>query len=464
MSSKLGCYWSPGHNRPPDLQYIARLQPPVVRILDPDVQHVASVHAAAPRAIVFLRYWWLDDGSGEQLRSMNQDPEGTGKRHAQEWDREITRLRREATERNLAFPPSALLLVGGVNEPNQGGNHDSITRYNVAFLDECAAFALRASAFQWGVGWPNNKGAETPPDWSPYRAVYDAIKRGDHVMDVHEYWYDSGPADGWGWWAGRINKCDWDVPIIIGESGVDNYVDIVRWNNEGGNRGWRGNVSAEKYGEHFAYYLARLDSRILAVLPFATDYRDNSWESFDTQEAHPYLLDLPTVIQPPKPVEPPVVTEPPHSEKDWQRSRAFVRKWEGGYSNDPDDIGNWTGCREGVGELKGTKYGISACSYPDLDIVHLTMAEADAIYYRDYWQASGADGVEWPLCLMLFDTAVLHGVGAAKAWVSEVGPDPARFVARRLNVYAKMPAYEDKFWRGHVRRVAELLEVTGLAE
>jgi lysozyme family protein len=33
---------------------------------------------------------------------------------------------------------------------------------------------------------------------------------------------------------------------------------------------------------------------------------------------------------------------------------------EGGFQNDPDDSGNWTGGKVGVGELKGTKWGICA--------------------------------------------------------------------------------------------------------
>lgn len=460
--AKLGVYWSPGHGRPDDLAYMANLQPPVVRILDPDVQHIAAVHAAAPRAIVFLRYWWLDDGNGEQLHAMNRDPVGTGKRHAAEWNREITRLRGEANERGLAFPPANQLLVAGVNEINQGGTDSAITPYQVTLLDECAAYAIRAAAFSWGVGWPANKGEGSPPNWEPYAPVYDAIRRGDHVMDIHEYWYDSGPADGWGWWAGRINKCPWNVPIIIGECGVDNYVDAARWENEGGNRGWRGNVTARQYADQMEYYLRRLDSRVIAILPFTTDYRDNGWESFDTAEAHPFFIEIGETAPEPGPRPPEPEPVPPDGGDNWTRSRAFVRRWEGGYQNDPNDIGNWTGCKRGVGELKGTNWGISACSYPKLDIINLTLAEADAIYFRDYWRASGADGMAWPLCLMMFDTAVLHGVGTAKAWLKEVGTDPARFAANRLNVYTKMPQYADTYWRGWIRRVAELLEVVGL--
>lgn len=58
---------------------------------------------------------------------------------------------------------------------------------------------------------------------------------------------------------------------------------------------------------------------------------------------------------------------------------------EGGFTQDPNDIGNWTGGKVGVGILKGTKYGISAASYPALDIANLTLQDAQAIYKRSYW-------------------------------------------------------------------------------
>ncbi len=60
---------------------------------------------------------------------------------------------------------------------------------------------------------------------------------------------------------------------------------------------------------------------------------------------------------------------------------------EGGFQNRADDPGNWTPS----GELKGTKFGISAHSFPDLDIEALTLNEAEAIY-RQYW--GGFAGIE----------------------------------------------------------------------
>jgi lysozyme family protein len=92
---------------------------------------------------------------------------------------------------------------------------------------------------------------------------------------------------------------------------------------------------------------------------------------------------------------------------------------EGKYSNDPRDRGNWTGGAQGVGELRGTKYGIAAHAYPHLDIVNLTHEQAKEIYRADYWNAVRGDEIPWPLSLYLFDCAVNQGVGAAGRMLQE---------------------------------------------
>ena len=54
-------------------------------------------------------------------------------------------------------------------------------------------------------------------------------------------------------------------------------------------------------------------------------------------------------------------------------------------SLDPNDRGNWTSGVVGQGELKGSKYGVSAMTYPDVDIANLTEEDAIAIVKRDWW-------------------------------------------------------------------------------
>lgn len=75
---------------------------------------------------------------------------------------------------------------------------------------------------------------------------------------------------------------------------------------------------------------------------------------------------------------------------------------EGGYVNDPNDRG---------GE---TKYGISKRSYPNKDIANLTLEDAKAIYYVDFWHQLRLDEVtDYQIALEIFDTAVNCGVNTA---------------------------------------------------
>ena len=69
--------------------------------------------------------------------------------------------------------------------------------------------------------------------------------------------------------------------------------------------------------------------------------------------------------------------------------------WEGGatLSRIRSDPGNWTGNRVGVGQLKGTKWGVAAGSHPTLDIAALTSEESCKIFEQQYWRPVGADGL-----------------------------------------------------------------------
>lgn len=107
--------------------------------------------------------------------------------------------------------------------------------------------------------------------------------------------------------------------------------------------------------------------------------------------------------------------------------RAFTRifKNEGGFQADPKDRGNWTSGRIGVGRLVGTKYGISAMTYPHLDIRNLTIDQAKAIYKRDWWDKLRMDQMHSALQYQIFDAAINHGATrAAKFLQSACGARP----------------------------------------
>ena len=86
---------------------------------------------------------------------------------------------------------------------------------------------------------------------------------------------------------------------------------------------------------------------------------------------------------------------------------------EGGYTRDGRDRGNWTSGQCNVGDLKGTKYGISAAQYPFEDIANLTIDQAKAIYKRDYWNKLNCDQLPPNIAFDMFDMAVNSGVKTA---------------------------------------------------
>lgn len=92
---------------------------------------------------------------------------------------------------------------------------------------------------------------------------------------------------------------------------------------------------------------------------------------------------------------------------------AVVLTHEGGFQSDAHDPGNWTGGSVGAGACVGTKYGISAASYPRLDIPNLSAADACAIYRRDWWDRLGLARLPPPLAAKLLDAAVNLGAGPA---------------------------------------------------
>ena len=92
---------------------------------------------------------------------------------------------------------------------------------------------------------------------------------------------------------------------------------------------------------------------------------------------------------------------------------------EGGFTDDPLDRANWTSGTCGVGECKGTKYGLAAMTYPTLDIRNLTLDQAKAIYKRDWWDKLGMDKYPPALAYQMFDASINHGSGRAIQFVQK---------------------------------------------
>lgn len=66
----------------------------------------------------------------------------------------------------------------------------------------------------------------------------------------------------------------------------------------------------------------------------------------------------------------------------------FIAEAETGkLSLDPCDSGNWTSGICGIGQLKGSKWGVSAATFPMVDIANVTRDSAMEICMTHYWPA-----------------------------------------------------------------------------
>lgn len=149
----------------------------------------------------------------------------------------------------------------------------------------------------------------------------------------------------------------------------------------------------------------------------------------------------------------------------WDQAQALTLAFEGGYQCDHDDSGNWTGGEIGVGQLRGTNFGISAASYPNLDIRNLTQAEAAAIYFRDYWTAASCPKLPDRVAIAHFDAAVNCGLGAAAKLLQravgvlddgQIGPETLAAVAAR----PELDVLQAMLWQ-RVRRYATIADPSG---
>lgn len=148
---------------------------------------------------------------------------------------------------------------------------------------------------------------------------------------------------------------------------------------------------------------------------------------------------------------------------------------EGGFKKQSSDRMDWTGGQVGKGVLKGTKFGLSAGTYPDLDIENLTVEQAKVIYRRDWWDKFIGDDLDYEVAFQVFDADVNHGAGNGTRMVQRalgvvddghIGPITMaawkrmerlefclRFLSERLVFMTKVSTWDEN-GRGWARRVA----------
>jgi lysozyme family protein len=110
--------------------------------------------------------------------------------------------------------------------------------------------------------------------------------------------------------------------------------------------------------------------------------------------------------------------------QDFEGALKFVLEAEGGYTNDPGDPGG------------ATNFGITQATYnawlkatgqPLASVETISMAQYEAIYKTQYWDAMHGDYTPGPISYALFDTAVNSGQGRAIQFLQSALDIPVTF-------------------------------------
>ena len=162
-------------------------------------------------------------------------------------------------------------------------------------------------------------------------------------------------------------------------------------------------------------------------------------------------------------------------DKDFNKAFDRVIGHEGGFQKMRKDRGNWTGGIVDEGELKGTKFGLSAMSYPSFDIENISVEHAKLIYYKDWWLPLRMNRFTPAMRYQMFDAAINHGrVSASRMLQLAVGVEhdgvigpltiaaknkieindlPMLFIAERIAFFTQIKTFS-LYGKGWMNRMA----------
>jgi hypothetical protein len=332
-----------GHKRPQDLKFWmgwnpetqqqewAGVQPSTYKLLDPNNDAYQIALKRMPNTIIVLRSWNFDDLNGQRWAELMADPVAAGKAIVDRW-LEMT------AGWAIDWNRTAFMLWNEPHEWEGEAAKRNLTAATVAAMRRRKERKPQMSllVMNLGVGWPGNHDTatvhDTPPDWTPYEPVHQEmlIDKID-IMGAHEYWTREGPKANIGWLAGRIAKCPWQVPIIIGEAAYSGAVFKPQGSVPTALQGWAvSGMTAETYMAQLIDYneICRKDPRILGWQVYLVDYANREWQAKDIEPMYGLIrtnlakfaprpqtfkwgaIKPPPVVVPPV-VPPPVVVPPP---------------------------------------------------------------------------------------------------------------------------------------------------------
>ena len=211
MTSRLGVYWSVMHRRPADYALSNSFNPPCSSCMDGGDNDYAWTRDNLPDRIVVARITLVREHEDMRAtRSVRRAP----------------RSRMEQSSKAAWFRQAKTMILA-INEAPiwNAGVAEALRLYTIARVNHATAI--------WPTRWCHaivGSAGRTTRRRNAAGLVAVAWRSASHSSAMvarsscHEYCADQGPGENWGWWAGRVLKCPWQVPIVIGECGIDMYV------------------------------------------------------------------------------------------------------------------------------------------------------------------------------------------------------------------------------------------------
>ncbi len=136
----------------------------------------------------------------------------------------------------------------------------------------------------------------------------------------------------------------------------------------------------------------------------------------------------------------------------------FVLKWEGGYVNNPNDLGGAT--NKGITQRTYNSWRETK-GLATKDVKFINDEEVKEIYYKNYWLATGCPKMSPKFAILCFDTAVNMGVARVSEFLKAAEyKSTEKFLLARIKKYNEFAGLKSQrtFLHGWLNRVFALQE------
>lgn len=303
-----GYYFCPTHDRKEDWDFLAAWQPAVIRLMlhgshtDPNsvsVDTIQRVHHTCPDALIVLRVWDVDDRrkpeepGRDAHTAMANNPIAEADKQIDWWAKVFDRV--------TGVPRKQ--LMAGLNNETEPDKDAALYTYTERALQRATPLGVRLGVLVFSTGRPSLVG-ESPYDMAYFSRLEPLILANNGAAILHEYMQPEGMYAVWtdnegrerkdyGHLIGRHKHWPMNVPIIIGEWGIEGILYNRHRDPVYGNAGWlnfKELWSPERYADEYVACVQDADENVIGTCPFIGDWADHRWQSADLLPAYEAFL------------------------------------------------------------------------------------------------------------------------------------------------------------------------------